>query len=344
MLNDWARWLLRPFAPFYRLGLYIRERQILAGGETIDRLAWPVVSIGNLSVGGAGKTPLAIALARALRRRGRHVDVLSRGYGRKTRGALRIDPAGAADDFGDEPLEIARAAGVPVYVAGQRLDAGRLAEREALDLPAGIHLLDDGFQHRQLHRDVDIVLLNRADWHGRLLPIGDLREPVRALRRAHILAIPADDPEFAAELRAHDWPQPFWLLRRRMEVPRVAGPVVAFCGIARPEQFFAGVEAAGLRIASRVAFRDHHRYLRHDLDCLLDAARSVGAATLLTTEKDRVRLGALAAAIPASLALRTARLHIEIQDEAAAIDWLLGRLQKSGLPPAVPRAIAEPRT
>jgi tetraacyldisaccharide 4'-kinase len=327
MLNDWARWLLRPFAPFYRLGLYIRERQIIAGGEVIDRLQWPVVSIGNLSVGGAGKTPLAITLARALRLRGVEVDVLSRGYGRKTRGVRRVDPEGPAEAYGDEPLEIARATGVPVYVAGQRLDAGRLAEQAAADSPAGIHLLDDGFQHRQLHRDVDIVLLNRADWRDRLLPIGNLREPIRALRRAHVLAIPADDPEFAAELRAHDWQQPFWLLRRRMEVPRIFGPVVAFCGIARPEQFFAGLEEAGLQVASRVAFRDHHRYVRHDIDCLLDAARSVGAAALMTTEKDRARLSAQAAAIPATLPLRTARLHIEIEDESAAMDWLLQRLR-----------------
>jgi tetraacyldisaccharide 4'-kinase len=327
MLSDGARRLLRPFAPLYRLGLYIRERQITFGGEPVDRLQWPVVSIGNLSVGGAGKTPLIITLARALRRRGRHVDVLSRGYGRKTRGVLRVDPAGMAEEFGDEPLEIARAADVPVYVAGQRLDAGWMGEREAGDAPAGIHLLDDGFQHRQLHRDVDIVLLNRHDWRDQLLPVGNLREPIRALRRAHILALPAGDPEFAAELRAHDWPQPFWFLRRRMEVPPVAGPVVAFCGIARPEQFFTGLESAGMRIASRLAFRDHHRYVRHDVDCLLDAARSVGAAALVTTEKDRVRLGALAAAIPAAVPLRFTRLHMEIEDETAALDGLLKRLR-----------------
>lgn len=327
MLSPWARGMLRPFAPFYRLGLYIRERQILAGGERIERLQWPVVSIGNLSVGGAGKTPLTITLARALRKRGRHVDVLSRGYGRATRGVRRVDAAGTAEEFGDEPLEIARGAEVPVYVAGQRLDAGWQAEREAGDGPAGIHLLDDGFQHRQLYRDVDIVLLNRQDWRDRLLPVGNLREPIRALRRAHILAIPADDPEFAEELRAHDWPQPFWLLHRRMEVPRHLGPVVAFCGIARPEQFFAGLESAGVQIASRIAFRDHHRYIRHDIDCLLDAERSVGAAALVTTEKDRARLGQLAGAIPDSISLRTARLHVEIEDEAAALDGLLRRLR-----------------
>lgn len=326
MLSPWARYVLRPFAPLYRLGLYIRERQIIAGGETIERLQWPVVSIGNLSVGGAGKTPLTITLARALRQRGRHVDVLSRGYGRRTRGVLRVDPAGTAAEFGDEPLEIARAADVPVYVAGQRLDAGWMAEREGAEETAGIHLLDDGFQHRQLHRDVNIVLLNRQDWRDRLLPVGNLREPIRALRRAHVLAIPGDDRELEAELRAHDWPQPVWFLHRRMEAPRYAGPAVAFCGIARPEQFFAGLEAAGMQIASRIVFRDHHRYVRHDIDCLLDAARGVGAAALVTTEKDRARLGALEAAIPAGLPLRTARLRVEIEDQAAAVDWLLRHL------------------
>src|SRR5579863_5993123 len=123
------RSLLLPLTPLYRLGLALRERRLASGREPIHRLQWPVISIGNLSTGGAGKTPLTIALAQALAARGFAVDVLSRGYGRRSKLPARVDPAGSPDDFGDEPLLIARAANVPVYVALQRYDAGLLAER-----------------------------------------------------------------------------------------------------------------------------------------------------------------------------------------------------------------------
>ena len=181
---------------------------------------------------------------------------------------LRVDPDGTAEEFGDEPLLIAREAGVPVYVAAAALrcrHAGRTDAKQATIRPL-VHILDDGFQHRQLHRDIDILLLDRNDWQDRLLPAGNLREPLHAAMRASVLAIPADDPEFEAELRAWGWKGPVWRLRRRMEIPQVAGPVVAFCGIARPEQFFAGLEAAGLQLAARLAFPDHHQlYARADL-------------------------------------------------------------------------------
>ena len=111
----------------------------------------------------------------------------------------------------------------------------------------------------------------------------------------------------------------------RWKSRRIAGPVIAFCGIAHSQQFFAGLEAAGLHLASRVAFADHHPYAAHDIDCLLDAARTVGAAALVTTEKDRARLGAVVERIPQNLPLKTAALRIEIDEEAAAIDWLLAR-------------------
>jgi tetraacyldisaccharide 4'-kinase len=316
-----ARRLLLPLTPLYRLALALRELRLGSKLEPIRRLRYPVVSIGSLSAGGSGKTPLAIALAQALTRRGLHVDVLSRGYGRQSHAAVRVDPNGTAEEFGDEPLLIAREAAIPVYVAAQRYEAGLLAEA-ALHGSEGMHLLDDGFQHRQLHRDVDILLLDREDWHDRLLPAGNLREPLDAMRRATILAIPADDPELEAKLKASGWRGPIWRLHRRMEVPRLDGPIVAFCGIARSEQFFAGLDAAGLHLASRIAFPDHHHYKAHDLDCIQDAVRSIGATAFVTTEKDRVRLGKLAAAFSASKPLQTARLRTEIDDESAAVNGL----------------------
>jgi tetraacyldisaccharide 4'-kinase len=203
-----------------------------------------------------------------------------------------------------------------------------------VSLPA-VHLLDDGFQHRQLARDVDILLLDGRDRRDGLLPAGNLREPLQAARRATVIAIPAAGDgltgasELEAALRAQGFAGPVWRLRRRMEVPAVDGPVAAFCGIARPEQFFAGLEAAGLRIAVRIVFPDHHRYAARDLDRLFAAARKTGAAALITTEKDRVRLGKLAAAFPESLPLNTAGLRIEIEHEDEAFDWLVERLAAS---------------
>jgi tetraacyldisaccharide 4'-kinase len=347
------RRLLLPLVPLYRSALALREFRLLFGMEPVRRLLWPVVSIGNLSTGGSGKTPLTIALAKLMTDKGFHVDVLSRGYGRQSQLAARVNPDGSAEEFGDEPLLIAREAEVPAFVAPQRYQAGLLAEAvqslankgsgavgsgDSLDTRSaestgalapevGVHLLDDGFQHRQLARDVDILLLDRRDWQDGLLPAGNLREPLRAARRASVIAIPANEPSLESDLRRWGWKKPIWRLRRKMEVLSMNAPVVAFCGIARPEQFFAGLEAAGLRLAARTAFPDHHRYTARDLDRLAAAARAAGATALITTEKDLVRLGKLASTLPASMPVTTARLRIEIEDQAAALDWLLGRLR-----------------
>jgi len=331
-----VRRLLLPLVPAYRLALWLRAKRLGTRKEPLRRLRFPVISIGNLSTGGAGKTPLTIALARALTQGGLHVDVLSRGYGRQSQLPSRVSKAGNAEDFGDEPLLIAQQADVPVYVAGQRFDAGLLAEGDAVAIAAlgeepkpVIHLLDDGFQHRQLARDVDVLLLDRQDWQEWLLPAGNLREPLRSTHRAHVIAIPAGDPEFEAELKAWGWTGPIWRLRRKMEVPTASGPVAAFCGIARPKQFFSGLEAAGLILASRTIFPDHHRFTAKDFDRLVDKARGAGATALVTTEKDRVRLGPLASRFPDSLPLKTAGLRIEIEDEREVMGWLLARLKLS---------------
>jgi tetraacyldisaccharide 4'-kinase len=310
--------------PIYRLGLALRERKFRPGSPSIRRLRWPVISIGNLSIGGSGKTPLTIALAKALTARGVHVDVLSRGYGRNSVLPLLVLRNGTADDFGDEPLEIARGTDVSVYVAAERYQAGLLAERAA---SSGLHLLDDGFQHRQLHRDIDILLVSRADLADRLLPAGTLREALHAAERANVIAIPADEPELESEIRSRGWRASVWRLRRRMDAPPVNGPVAAFCGIARPEQFFAGIESAGASLAARFAFRDHHRYTASDLSHIAAAAQKAGATALLTTEKDRVRLGSLANSLPSTLPLQAVPLRIEIENEASAIDRLVDQVR-----------------
>jgi tetraacyldisaccharide 4'-kinase len=365
--------LLLPLNPLYRVGLLWRERRLRTGLEPLQRLNFPVISIGNLSTGGAGKTPFVVTLARGLRGRGFAVDVLSRGYGRHSSAASRVRLRGTADEFGDEPLLIAHDALVPVYVARRRYEAGVLAEayaeQKAPDQHPHVHILDDGFQHRQLHRDVDILLLSREDWKDHLLPGGNLREPRHAIRRADVICIPSEEPGLENELRAWGWKGPVWRLRRHMDIPVVEGRVVAFCGIARPGQFFAGLEAAGLKLARRIAFEDHYRYAAVDLDQLERAARAAGARALITTAKDRVRLAGLGGSHPLlagendsrspvllplnakgighgdavgsvagpgagpaqrGLSLLTAGLRVAIEDEAAALDWIAARLEGTG--------------
>ena len=325
------RKLLLPLVPVYRVGLWLHAQRLGAKTAPVKRLRLPVVSIGNLSTGGSGKTPLTIALAKALTARGVHVDVLSRGYGRTSSTAARVPAQGAALEFGDEPLLITEKADIAVYVAPDRYQAGLLAEgdriaRTVLGEPhtPGIHLLDDGFQHRQLHRDIDIVLLDRRDWTDNLLPAGNLREPREAAFRADLLAIPAEDVELAEELKAWGWNKPVWRVRRRMEIPRIYGPVAAFCGIARPEQFFDGLLAGGLDLVVRRAFPDHHPYTPTDVERLARSARSAGTVALITTEKDRVRLGKLGSRFGDSVRLETVGLTVELEDDAAG--WLISRL------------------
>jgi tetraacyldisaccharide 4'-kinase len=330
--NHPLRRLLYPFVPLYQIGLAGRELLLRSGVERVRRLRHPVISVGNLSVGGAGKTPFTIALTRLLQGDGFRVDVLSRGYGRKSRSASRVDPAGTAAEFGDEPLLIAREAEVPVYVAAQRYEAGLVAESEPSVVSEDprqpwVHLLDDAFQHRQLARAVDILLLSPADWRDSLLPAGNLREAIHAATRADVLAVPAGEAEFEAELRKWGWDGVIWRLRRRMAVPTVDGPVAAFCAIARPRQFFDGLKGGGLTVCAEAAFPDHHAYSGRDLERLIAAARSAGAKALITTEKDRVRLEPLLAPRPAELPLLTAALRIEIEDAAGAVGWIRERLR-----------------
>jgi tetraacyldisaccharide 4'-kinase len=285
------------------------------------RLERPVVSVGNLSVGGSGKTPFVIALGELLKGRCIRFDVLSRGYRRKTRGVLVVETDGTPADFGDEPLLIARRLGVPVIVGESRYDAGRLAEQK---FQTQLHILDDGFQHRSLARDFDIVLMTERDFDDRLLPSGRLREPLSSLRRADAIVLPREFPaqnvliaRFALQGR------PIWQMRREIVVPTAPPAPIVFCGIARPQQFFAQVRAAGITPAAEVGFRDHHAYDRSDLKRLLAMRGKVGAGGFLTTEKDAVNLGPWHAKLnPLAVAL----LSVTIDDPNDVVDAILARI------------------
>jgi tetraacyldisaccharide 4'-kinase len=283
-----------------------------------------VLSVGSLSAGGAGKTPVVIALANLLARHGVHAVVLSRGYGRGSGAIERVDPTGPASRFGDEPLEMARA-GLTVYVGADRFQAGRLAEADHADShptdsssqsPPAVHLLDDGFQHRQLHRNLDIVLLTHEDVQDHLLPAGNLREPFRALSRADIVLLGENEAELLMPFVAQRTKALVSTVRRDIILPpdRPAHPI-AFCGIARPDGFFAMLRAAGCDPAGTIAFPDHHPYSAEDIQRLRAAAQHTRADSFLTTAKDAVKL------TPAHLAqlgpVAIAGLRLTFPDEPA---------------------------
>src|SRR5579862_9459138 len=156
------RRMLWPLTLLYAAVVAAKNAAYDRGWSKLQTLRGPVISVGNISVGGSGKTPFVIALAKLLQRQGVEVDVLSRGYGRSSDSVEQVDPASSAERFGDEPLSIAQSAGVPVYVGASRYTAGLLAESD--QSTTRIHLLDDGFQHRKLRRTVDIVLIHRSDF------------------------------------------------------------------------------------------------------------------------------------------------------------------------------------
>lgn len=280
------------------------------------RLTRPVVSVGNLSVGGSGKTPFVIALGELLKQRGFQIDVLSRGYGRKRGGVRLVDPQGSSADFGDEPILIARRLGVPVVVGESRYEAGRLAEGTLL---SQIHLLDDGFQHRSLARSFDIVLLTPEDLDSRLLPSGRLREPLASLKRADAVVLPGGLASNHAALHGRT----IWTMQREIEFATAPQKPVVFCGIARPHQFFAQVRTAGVLPAAEIPFRDHHRYDRSDIRSLLEAHRLRGAGGFLTTEKDLVNLGESRHALQP---LSIASLRLTLDRPADLVDTIVARI------------------
>ena len=340
---------MNPLTGLYGAGIALRNSLFDRGVLRARRLEQPVVSVGNLSAGGSGKTPFVIALGELLTQRGIRFDVLSRGYGRTTRGVLVVDPNGTASEFGDEPLLIARKLGVPVVVGESRYQAGRVAEQK---FQTQMHLLDDGFQHRSLVRDFDIVLMTPGDFEDKLLPSGRLREPLSSLRRANAIVLPQG---FAAEnpgLRQ----KPIWRMQREIHIrdcdfassireglaregtasavplahpqsagfsPAVPSSPVVFCGIARPQQFFAQVRKVGVVPAAEIVFRDHHAYDMDDVQVLLGARRELGASGFLTTEKDEINLGSLRASLE-PLAVATLKLTLDRPSEL--VDTILARI------------------
>ena len=309
----WHR-LLLPLVPVYRGAVAVRVAAYRRGWLTSARLPVPVVSVGNLTFGGTGKTPTVIALVRDLVRHGRHPAVLTRGYGRLRAEPMVVvgpNPETGPDRAGDEPLELAaRLPGVPVIIDADRVRGATTA----LARNADVLVLDDGFQHLRIARDLDVVLIDAGDpWGGgHLAPRGRLREPVAGLGRADAVLVTkvsgADDPVVAEVRRvvAHRAPHAP-VLAARLEPCAVrspegaAGPeildgarVLAVAGLGRPAGFAESLRAAGAEVVATRWFPDHHRFDASELDEALAAAAAVGAV-VATTAKDAVKMPAGAA-------------------------------------------------
>jgi len=270
-----------------------------------------VISIGNITVGGTGKTPAVIMLAKSLKEKGYRPAVLSRGYGGTSRAAVNVVSDGSRIliehvEAGDEPVLIARAVtGVPVLTGPERVKTGRFAVE---NMKVDVLILDDAFQHRRIHRDLDIVILNREQPFGNcfLLPRGPLREPTEALKRADVviwrdsapdgrypryceLGIGVFVPVLSVYLRPKDImnggtgeAHPLDLMKGKR--------VCAFAGIASPEAFKKTIESLGWKLASFIDFPDHHRYTDADISCIMRSCTDSSCDAIVTTEKDGIRL------------------------------------------------------
>jgi tetraacyldisaccharide 4'-kinase len=300
-----------------------------------------VISIGNLAAGGRAKTPIAALAAIALRDAGERPAILSRGYGRRRveDGVVVVrDPEGIRADLdrsGDEPLMLARALeGVAVLVSSSRFLAGRLAESQ---LGCTVHVLDDGFQHFDLRRTADLVVVTREEFDRPVtLPSGRLREPLDAgaaadafvaLRLAPPMGSAVREPGQAGAderlvggLRGLAPGKPIFVAERRLTGVPSTDRVLAVAGIASPSSFFAELRGAGWNVAAELPFPDHHRYSRDDVERMTTRGREAGATRIVTTEKDYVRLLPFR---PFPVAVEAVPLAIDFDDRASFVSWLL---------------------
>ncbi|HXE79373.1 MAG TPA: tetraacyldisaccharide 4'-kinase [Vicinamibacterales bacterium] len=345
----------------YGRAVLARRRLIEARPASRLRLNAPVISIGNLNVGGSGKTPFTAWLAARLANSGYRPSILSRGYRRTapTNAVVIVsDGSRVRADLpaaGDEPLMLARAVpAAAVLVCPERYRAGRVAEGE---LGSNVHLLDDGFQHLRLDRDVDLVMLDERDLRDRPLPAGRLREPLEALRSADAIMW-TGDPAHAADVGALTGVKDVFPVRRvagpvrtwmagaqgtaRAQAgmegqvagaqgsgPTTGEPVLALAAIAHPERFFEELEDIGVDVRARMAFPDHHPYTAGDVERIRKAAAGCGAAWVITTEKDLVRLMPFGG-LPFRLAWRS--LEVSPREPELFWDWLVARLRAAGGP------------
>ena len=303
------RLLAYPLSPLYGAVVKARNRAFDSRPERAARADQPVVSIGNLSLGGTGKTPVTLFLAEGLQARGWPNVVLSRGYGgKRTTDPMRVEPDTPPAQAGDEPVLMARKLGSNrVVIARRRIRGALLAA--GFDPPPRCLLLDDGFQHRAIHRDLDLLLLDGIKrWgNGRMVPSGDLREPMASAARAHALVVTRATRAPMAEIRSwwslHGSGGPVfavdfaigtlrdWKTGERIALPDTEERAfLAFCALGSPSAFLADLMVAGVRWVADATFQDHHPISVGELAALEAKAHQEGAEAMVCTEKDAVKL------------------------------------------------------
>jgi len=323
------------------------KRRLARGMRERRRLDVPVISVGNVTMGGTGKTPCVLHLTEALRARGRKPGILTRGYARRSpEKELVVGPGTvvAARRTGDEAQMFLRAGLAAVGIGGNRFRTGAALHR---DFGADVLLLDDGFQHVQLARDVDIVLLDALNpfGGGGVFPLGRLREPLMALARAHVVVITRSefsDLGCAIERQVRTWNRSAPVFQARLEPEAwmtasgrrypVAEPPftrgAAFCGLGNPQAFRRTLEGLGVQLADWVEFPDHHRYSPSELKHLAAQFAAKGAAAILTTEKDVVNLCDEADSVLAPLRLYFLRVKMVIEREEEFLREIESRIGK----------------
>jgi tetraacyldisaccharide 4'-kinase len=334
--------ILLPLVPMYGAAVALKKKLLAWGWPKQRRLQSPVISVGSISAGGAGKTPVVLMLTTLLRHRGYAIRILTRGYKRSSKGACRVEPFDDARWHGDEPVLLAQRSGVPVFVGEDRYQAGVLAEQSEPNAVSGasekqvVYLLDDGFQHRQLARDFDVVLLTQEDVRDTLLPAGNLRAPLSALLSADAVVLREEEADslrgVVAKVANRNDRLVIWVVRRTLSLGEggdVALPTMpfAFCGIARPEGFTKMLAGQGYEPMETLFFPDHHAYREDDVQQLLEQARRCGANGFVTTEKDAVKLTPILRDRLETIGpVIVARLSVELLDEKEALAQLVAKV------------------
>jgi tetraacyldisaccharide 4'-kinase len=325
-------WLV-PLTPLYAAVVVLKRRMYGWGWLKQKHLPVPVISIGSVSAGGAGKTPFVAMLAGILHRRGYAVSILTRGYGRTSELTERVEPYDDPEWHGDEPVLLAQRSGAPVFAGADRYEAGLMAERDNAQDRIAVHLLDDGFQHLRLARNIDITLLTLEDAEDMLLPAGNLREPIAALGEAHVVVVREEEADALKDVlerlreRGHGFAT--WVIRRSLTLldgTEVALPTLplAFCGIARPGNFTRMLTTSRYEPMETFAFADHHMYDDGDMTRLIDHAQRIGANGFVTTEKDAVKITPdMHARLRVVGPLIVARLKVELIAEKEAVSLLV---------------------
>ncbi len=343
--HGWAAWaFLTPLATLWKWGA---ARRALRGLRKRRRLATPVISIGNLTVGGTGKTPFVLHLAKRFRENGVEPVVLTRGHGRISPHReliLRRGSSASVWHTGDEPQIFLRSGMTGLGIGPDRYVAGLEAEKM---LHPDVFLLDDGFSHRRLKRDIDIVLVDAMDPFGgcELVPLGRLREPLEALNRADVLVLTRCERgrntraierqlrrynSHAAIFRSSMIPRA-WISLDSGEAEKLPERVAAFCGLGNAGSFWRSLERMGIATLDQISYSDHHQYPPRELAALVRHAKTLGAQALVTTEKDVVNFGSGSEQVLEGMKVYWLRIDVEIENEAELLKLVdPGRIRERG--------------